>query len=58
VLLAAEENGAVEVFDLSTNELIHTISGLKAPHSLVDRADFKKMVCCRCWHWRSEGLSG
>jgi DNA-binding beta-propeller fold protein YncE len=43
LFLAAEENSAVEVFDLGTNKLIHTISDLKAPHSLVYRADLKKL---------------
>jgi DNA-binding beta-propeller fold protein YncE len=43
LFLAAEENSAVEVFDLSTNKLIHTISDLKAPHSMVYRADLKKL---------------
>lgn len=43
LFLAAEENGAVEVFDLNTNKLIHTISDLKAPHSLVYRSDSKKL---------------
>jgi DNA-binding beta-propeller fold protein YncE len=42
LFLAAEENGAVEVFDLNTNKLIHTISDLKAPHFLVYRSDLKK----------------
>lgn len=39
----AEENSKVLVFDLKTNELIHTISDLKAPHSLLYRADLKKL---------------
>src|SRR5882762_2888116 len=43
LFLTAEENSAVEVFDLSTNKLIHTISDLKAPHSMVFRADLKKL---------------
>jgi DNA-binding beta-propeller fold protein YncE len=43
LFLAAEENSAVEVFDLSTNKLIHTISDLKAPHSVTYRADSKKL---------------
>src|ERR1700687_3243223 len=43
LFLAAEENSAVEVFDLNTNKLIHTISDLKAPHSMVYRADLKKL---------------
>ena len=39
----AEENSAVLVFDLHTNKLIHTISDLKAPHSMTYRADLKKL---------------
>ena len=39
----AEENSKVLVFDLKTNELIHTITDLKAPHSLLYRADLKKL---------------
>ena len=39
----AEENSKVLVFDLKTNELIHTISDLKAPHSLLYRPDLKKL---------------
>src|SRR3979411_1931258 len=40
----AEENSKVEVFDTKTNKLIHTIEGLKAPHSLLFRVDLKKLV--------------
>lgn len=39
----AEENSKVLVFDLKTNALIHTISDLKAPHSMLYRADLKKL---------------
>jgi DNA-binding beta-propeller fold protein YncE len=39
----AEENSKVLVFDLKTNKLIQTISDLKAPHSLLYRADLKKL---------------
>ena len=39
----AEENSKVLVFDLKTNKLIHTISDLKAPHSLLYRDDLKKL---------------
>src|SRR3981081_2176271 len=39
----AEENSKVEVFDTKTNKLIHTIEGLKAPHSLLFRGDLKKL---------------
>jgi len=39
----AEENSKVLVFDLKTNQLIHQIEGLKAPHSILFRADLKKL---------------
>ncbi len=39
----AEENSKVLVFDLKTNKLIHTITDLKAPHSMVYRADLNKL---------------
>jgi DNA-binding beta-propeller fold protein YncE len=39
----AEENSKVLVFDLKTAKLIQTISDLKAPHSLLYRADLKKL---------------
>lgn len=39
----AEENSKVLVFDLKTNKLIRTIADLKAPHSLLYRADLKKL---------------
>jgi len=39
----AEENSKVLVFDLKTDKLIHTIDDLKAPHSLLYRADVKKL---------------
>src|SRR5258708_10770984 len=39
----AEENCKVLVFDLKTNKLIQTISDLKAPHSMLYRADLKKL---------------
>jgi len=40
---AAEENSQVLVLDLSANKLIQTITGLKAPHSMVYRPDLKKL---------------
>ena len=43
LFLAAEDNSAVEVLDLRTNKLIHTINGPKKPHSLAYRADLKKL---------------
>ena len=39
----AEENSKVLVFDLKTNKLVHSIDDLKAPHSMLYRADTKKL---------------
>jgi DNA-binding beta-propeller fold protein YncE len=43
LFLTAEANGLVEVFDTQTNKLIHTIPGIDAPHSMVYRADVKRL---------------
>lgn len=43
LFLAYEKNTAVGVFDLRTNKLIHTITDVKEPHSMVYRADLKKL---------------
>jgi DNA-binding beta-propeller fold protein YncE len=43
LFLAAEENSAVEVLDLRTNRLVHTIKGPKAPHSFAYDADSNKL---------------
>lgn len=43
LFLTAEKNSAVEVFDLNTNKLIHTLTGLDEPHSMLYRADLKKL---------------
>lgn len=43
LFLTAEENSKVEIFDLRTNKLIHTISDVKAPHSIAYRPDLKKL---------------
>ena len=43
LFLTAEANGLVEVFDTQTNKLIHTIRGMEAPHSMVYRADLKRL---------------
>jgi len=42
LFLTAEKNSAVEVFDLNANKLIHTVTGLDEPHSMLYRADLKK----------------
>jgi WD40 repeat protein len=39
----AEANSKVLVFDLKTNRLVYTITDLKAPHSMLYRADLKKL---------------
>jgi DNA-binding beta-propeller fold protein YncE len=43
LFVTAEENSKVLVFDLKTNKLTHTIDDLKAPHSMLYRADLKKL---------------
>ena len=43
IFSAAEENSKVLVFELETGKLIHTLSDLKAPHSMVYRSDLKKL---------------
>ena len=43
LFVTAEENSKVLIFDLKTNKLLHTIDDLKAPHSLLYRADLKKL---------------
>jgi DNA-binding beta-propeller fold protein YncE len=43
LFLTAEKNAAVEVFDLQTNQLIHTLTDLDEPHSMTYRADLKKL---------------
>jgi DNA-binding beta-propeller fold protein YncE len=43
LFLTAEDNSAVEVFDLRTSKLVHTISDVKKPHAMVYRADLKKL---------------
>src|SRR5258708_35875573 len=44
LFLTAEENGKVEVLDTITNQLIHTIDDLKAPHAIFYRKDLKGLV--------------
>jgi DNA-binding beta-propeller fold protein YncE len=43
LFVTAEENSKILVFDLKTDKLIHTIADLKAPHSMLYRADLKKL---------------
>ncbi len=43
LFLTAEKNGAVQVFDTTTNKLIHTITGLEEPHAILFRKDTKRI---------------
>ena len=43
LFLTAEANGLIEVFNTQTNQLIHTIRGMQAPHSMVYRGDLKRL---------------
>jgi DNA-binding beta-propeller fold protein YncE len=43
LFVTAEANSKVLVFDLKTDKLIHTFDDLKAPHSMLYRADLKKL---------------
>src|SRR5260370_21810399 len=43
LFVTAEENSKVLIFDLKTNRLIQTIDHVKAPHSMLYRADLKKL---------------
>jgi hypothetical protein len=43
LFLAAEDNSAIEVIDLTTNKVIHKIEGPKAPHSIGYNPESKKL---------------
>lgn len=43
LFLTAEANGTIEVFDVKSNKLIHTIDGLKSPHAALYRDDADKV---------------
>ena len=43
LFLTAEDNSAVEIFDLRASKLVHTISDVKKPHAMIYRADLKKI---------------
>jgi DNA-binding beta-propeller fold protein YncE len=43
LFLTGEANEAVYVFDAQAGKLIHTITGLKAPHAMLFRAEEKKL---------------
>ncbi len=43
LFLTAEENDKVQVLDTNTNQLVHTIDDVKAPHSMLFRKELKKI---------------
>jgi DNA-binding beta-propeller fold protein YncE len=43
LFVAGEDNSVVEILDLGAGKLAHTISDVKAPHSMVYRADLRKL---------------
>jgi DNA-binding beta-propeller fold protein YncE len=43
LFLTAEKNAAVEVFDLRTNKLIHSLTDIDEAHSMLYRNDLKKL---------------
>src|SRR5437879_11621672 len=47
LFLTAEENSVVEVFDLKANKLIHTISDVDTPHSMLYLPEAKQL-CVVC----------
>ena len=43
LFVAGEDNSVVEILDLGAGKLVHTITDVKAPHSMVYRADLKRL---------------
>jgi DNA-binding beta-propeller fold protein YncE len=43
LFLAGEDNSVVKILDFEAGKLIQTLSDVKAPHSMVYRADLKKL---------------
>src|SRR5712692_4030689 len=43
LFVTAEENEKVQVLDTNTNQLVHTIEDVKAPHAILFRKDLKKL---------------
>jgi len=43
LILTGEENEKVFVFDTTTNQLVHSIEDVKAPHAILFRKDLKKL---------------
>lgn len=43
LFVAAEWHGSVEVYQMSTGKLIHSIGGMNRPHAMLYRADINKL---------------
>ncbi len=43
LFLTAEENDKLEILDTTTNQLIHTMQDVKAPHAILFRKDLRKL---------------
>jgi DNA-binding beta-propeller fold protein YncE len=43
LFLTAEENDKVEILDTNTNQRIHTMQDIKAPHAILFRKDLKRL---------------
>src|SRR5258707_12673405 len=43
LFLTAEENDKVQVLDTTTNQLIHTMDDVKAPHSMLFRSEERRV---------------
>jgi DNA-binding beta-propeller fold protein YncE len=44
LLLAAEDHGTLEVFDLTTGKLLRTVKGFDAPHSILVRPNASNII--------------
>src|ERR1700688_4146397 len=43
LFIMGEDHSVVEIIDLGAGKLVHTITDVKAPHSMVYRGDLKKL---------------
>src|SRR5437879_12021875 len=43
LFLTAEENDKLEILDTKTNQRLHTMQEIKAPHAILFRKDLKKL---------------
>jgi len=45
LFLTSEDEPVVDVFDLKTNKLIHTITGIKGSHNVLAFPELKNLCC-------------